>query len=158
MSDLDSIDRKLVEMLQANDQSSLGDLGKVVGLAPSSVKERIKRLTTHGVIEGFHARVSPQALSLDLLAYVFVGWSDRGVEPQFLAKVAEEPTVLECHHVTGSWNYLLKVRVRNTRMLEAFLGRVVKGVDGIQRTESLIMLSSTKETMMLPSELPDWAQ
>jgi len=71
--------------------------------------------------------------------------------------VAQEPAVLECHHITGGWNYLLKVRVRNTRMLEAFLGHIVKSVEGIQRTESLIVLSSHKETAAIATETPEWA-
>jgi DNA-binding Lrp family transcriptional regulator len=100
--------------LQKDDRLSLAELGKSVGLAPSSVNERIKRLTTRGVIEGFHAHVVPESLGLDLLAFVFVGWSNPATEAPFLARVAAAPAVLECHHVTGSWNYLLKVRLPNT--------------------------------------------
>ena len=100
MSQLDGIDRQLLQLLQANDQASLGELGKVVGLAPSSVKERIKRLTEQGVISGFHARLAPEALGLDLLAYMFVGWGDPAAEGPFLKRVMREPAVLECHHVT----------------------------------------------------------
>src|SRR5688572_13033466 len=157
MPPLDAIDLKLLKLLQFNDQSSLGELGRGVGLAPSSVKERIKRLTTGGVIKGFHASVAPDALSLDLLAFVFVGWTNPSTEPRFLARIAREPVVLECHHVTGSWNYILKVRLRNTLMLEAFLTHVVKSVPGIQRTETLIVLSSPKETSELTTEPPKWA-
>jgi Lrp/AsnC family leucine-responsive transcriptional regulator len=53
--------------------------------------------------------------------------------------------VLECHHITGAWNYLLKVRVRNTRELEAFLAGTVKAVSGVLRTDTMIVLSSAKE-------------
>ena len=157
MSPLDAIDLKLLKLLQFNDQSSLGELGRAVGLAPSSVKERIKRLTADGVIKGFHASVAPDALNLDLLAFVFVGWTNPSTEPRFLSRIAREPVVLECHHVTGSWNYILKVRLRNTLMLEAFLTHVVKAVPGIQRTETLIVLSSPKETGELATEPPKWA-
>ena len=152
MKELDDTDRQLLALLQADDRLSLADLGKKVGLAPSSVNERIKRLVTRGVIEGFHARVVPEALGLDLLAFVFVGWSDPAVEAPFLARVQAAPAVLECHHVTGSWNYLLKVRLPTTRDLERFLGEVVKEVAGVQRTETIIVLSSAKETMTLTSD------
>jgi Lrp/AsnC family leucine-responsive transcriptional regulator len=90
-------------------------------------------------------------LGLDLLAFVFVGWSDGIVEAEFLKRIAAAEQVLECHHVTGGWNYLLKVRVRDTRALEAFLGNVLKQVTGLQRTETLIVLSSPKETFALPT-------
>jgi Lrp/AsnC family leucine-responsive transcriptional regulator len=149
MRELDETDRQLLQLLQIDDRLSLADLGKKVGLAPSSVNERIKRLVTRGVVEGFHAHVVPEALGLDLLAFVFVGWSDPGVEGPFLERVKTSPAVLECHHVTGSWNYLLKVRLPTTRDLERFLGEVVKEVVGVQRTETIIALSSAKETTTL---------
>ena len=152
MKELDDTDRQLLALLQKDDRLSLAELGKSVGLAPSSVNEQIKRLTTRGVIEGFHAHVVPESLGLDLLAFVFVGWSNPATEPPFLARVAAAPAVLECHHVTGSWNYLLKVRLPNTRDLERFLGQVVKEVQGVERTETIIALSSAKETTTLISD------
>jgi Lrp/AsnC family leucine-responsive transcriptional regulator len=158
MTDLDAIDRKLVTLLQADGRTPHAELGKAVGLAVSSVNERVRKLVERGVITGTHAHVAPEALGLELLAIVFVGWSNPDVEPRFLAKIADEPAVLECHHVTGGWNYFLKVRVRNTRMLEAFLGAVVKGVAGIERTETLIVLSSPKETTTLDPEPPEWTR
>lgn len=152
MKELDEIDRQLLALLQKDDRLSLADLGKNVGLSASSVNERVKRLVTRGVIEGFHAHVSPEALGLELLAFVFVGWSDPEVEAPFLARTSASPGVLECHHVTGTWNYLLKVRLPNTRQLERFLADVVKSVHGVQRTETIIALSSTKETTNLTSD------
>ncbi len=158
MTELDAIDRTLVTLLQADGRTPHAELGKAVGLAVSSVNERVRKLVERGVITGTHAHVAPEALGLELLAFVFVGWSNPGVEPRFLTRVADEPAVLECHHVTGAWNYLMKVRVRNTRMLEAFLGNVVKGVEGIERTETLIVLSSPKETTALDPEPPGWTR
>ena len=158
MAELDDIDRKLLHILQQDGRTPYAELGKAVGLAVSSVNERVRKLGERGVITGVHAHISPEALDLDLLAIVFVGWSDPGVEVPFLARIGDEPAVLECHHVTGTWNYLLKVRVRGTRMLEAFLGKVIKSIDGIQRTESLIVLSSPKETSALATATQDWAK
>ena len=146
---LDEIDRKLLLLLQENDQASLGELGGVVGLAPWSVKERIKRLRDGDVVTGFHARVRPGAVGLDLLAFVFVGWSDAATEAPFLKRIQRERSVLECHHVTGAWNYLMKVRLRNTSELERFLADVVKSLPGILRTETIIVMSSAKETTVL---------
>jgi len=156
MSSLDKIDRKLLELLQQDGRTPYAELGKAVGLAVSSVNERVRKLGERGVITGVHARVSPAALGLDLLAIIFVGWSDAAVEERFLGRIADEPAILECHHVTGGWNYLLKVRVRNTSALEAFLGSVVKAVEGVQRTETLIVLSSPKETATLATERAKW--
>ena len=78
-----------------------------------------------------------------------MGWSDHATEKEFLKRIATVPEVLECHHVTGAWNYLLKVRLKTTRDLETFFSSVVKDVPGLQRTETLIVLSSPKETHVL---------
>ncbi len=156
MAELDPMDRHLVELLQRNGHMSYAELSKAVGLAVSSVNDRVRKLSERGVITGFHAHVAPEAAGLDLLAFVFIGWSDPAVQEPFLDVIAAEPAVQEAHHVTGQWNYLLKVRVRTTRMLEAFLANVIKAIPGVQRTETLIVLSSAKETSELPTATPDW--
>lgn len=149
MAHLDKLDRKLLAYLQADDRLALADLSKKIGVAPSTLNDRIKRLVRDGVITGFHARLAPDALGLHLLAFMLVGWSDPKVEPVFLRKIRSSSAVLECHHVTGVWNYLIKVRIRTTRELEAFLSDTVKSVPGVLRTETIIVLSSAKETSVL---------
>jgi Lrp/AsnC family leucine-responsive transcriptional regulator len=149
-SELDETDRRLLALLQTDGLQSMAELSKAIGIAPSTLNDRVKRLGRLGVITGTHAHIDPQALGLGLLAFVFVGWSEGSVEADFLKRIAAAEQVLECHHVTGGWNYLLKVRVRDTRALEDFLGTVLKQVKGLQRTETLIALSSPKETSALP--------
>jgi len=151
-SDLDETDLRLLALLQNDGLQSMAELSKAIGIAPSTLNDRVKRLGRLGTITGTHAHIDPQALGLGLLAFVFVGWSESAVEVDFLRRIAAASQVLECHHVTGAWNYLLKVRVKDTRALEAFLGTVLKQVKGLQRTETLIVLSSPKETSALPIE------
>jgi Lrp/AsnC family leucine-responsive transcriptional regulator len=150
-NELDQTDRKLLELLQRDGLQSMAELSKAIGVAPSTLNDRVKRLGRLGVITGTHAQIDPRALGLDLLAFVFVGWSDSVVEADFLKRVAAAEQVLECHHVTGGLSYLLKLRVADTGALEAFLGNVLKQIKGLQRTETLIVLSSPKETSMLPT-------
>ena len=147
---LDEIDRKLLALLQDNDRLGLAELGKSVGSAPSTVNDRIRRLVRNGVITGFHARLAAEVVGLELLAFILVAWSDPKVEPKFLDKIQKTPNVLECHHVTGAWNYLIKVRVKNTRELETLLAGTVKAVAGVQRTDTMIALSSVKEGWSIP--------
>ena len=149
VAEFDDIDRKLLKLLQDNDRRSLAELSGEIGAAQSTLNDRIKRLTANGVIGGFHARLAPAAVGLKLLALVFVAWSDPKVEPAFLNKIRSSADVLECHHVTGAWNYLMKVRVGTTRDLERFLAETIKSVSGVQRTETVIVLSSAKETWAL---------
>lgn len=148
-SGLDDIDHRLLELLQNDDRVPVAELGKVLGVAPSTLNDRIRRLVKLGVISGFHAKVDPEKVGLDLLAYVFVGWSDPSTEQLFLEVMRNAPQVLEVHHVTGAWNYLMKVRLPTTRALEGFFAEVVKQVPGVQRTETLIVLSSPKETAFI---------
>lgn len=153
---LDEIDRKLLALLQQDDRVPIAELGKTLGVPPSTLNDRIRRLIKLGIIKGFHAHLDPEKVGLDLLAFVFVGWSDPGTEASFLAAIAEAPEVQEAHHVTGSWNYLMKVRLRTTRDLEGFFAQVLKKVPGLQRTETLIVLSSPKETtLVVPSDIGD---
>jgi Lrp/AsnC family leucine-responsive transcriptional regulator len=157
MASLDEIDRKLLKLLQEDGRTPYVALGKAVGLAISSVNERVRKLGERGVITGIHTHVAPKAIDLNLLAMVFVGWTDAAVEEQFLARIKEEPAVLECHFVTGTWNCLLKVRVQDTSMLENFLTSVIKTTGASVRTETLVVLSSPKETTQLGTEVPPWA-
>jgi len=151
---LDEIDHSLLGLLQQDDRQPVAELGKILGVAPSTLNDRIRRLVKLGVISGFHAHVDPEKVGLDLLAYVFVGWSDPATEQRFLATIARAPEVLEAHHVTGAWNYLMKVRLKTTRDLEGFFAQVVKEVPGVQRTETLIVLSSPKETTLIVPPQP----
>ncbi|HEY6255548.1 MAG TPA: Lrp/AsnC family transcriptional regulator [Xanthobacteraceae bacterium] len=149
MPKLDDVDRQLLVLLQDDDRLALAQLSKTIGAPASTINDRIRRLIRQGLIAGFQARLSPEALELNLLAFMMVSWSNPKVEPVFLKKVKASPDVLECHHITGPWNYLLKLRVRTTRDLEKFLAETVKAVEGVERTETLIVLSSAKETWKL---------
>jgi len=157
MADLDTVDLLLVELLQQDARMPQAALAKRVGLAASSVNERIRKLEQQGFISGYHARLSSEAMGYDLLAFVYVAWSNPKTEAKFLARVADEAAIIEIHHVTGVWNYMLKVRVKTTKMLEKLLAQVIKGVAGVERTETIIVLSSLKESAAIPTREPDWA-
>lgn len=160
MAKLDDTDRQLLMLLQEDDRQPLAALSERTGVAISTINDRIKRLVRSGVISGFHARIAPEPLGLNLLAFILVSWSNPKVESVFLQRVKASPDVLECHHITGAWNYLLKVRVGTTRDLERFLSETIKAVDGMERTETLITLSTAKETwqVSLAAEPPERAR
>jgi Lrp/AsnC family leucine-responsive transcriptional regulator len=156
MAEIDDTDLMLIELLQKDARTPQHELAKIVGLAASSVNERIRKLGERGLITGYHARISPDVFGYDLLAFVYVGWSRPETEKAFLKKVLGQSTVMEIHHVTGTWNYMLKVRVKNTRMLEGLLAKVIKSIAGVERTETIIVLSSLKETAQIPTREPEW--
>lgn len=158
MAELDETDLALIELLQKDARTPQAQLAAQVGLAASSVNERIRKLGERGLIAGYHARISAEAMGYDLLAFVYVALSKPETEKAFLKKITGQPVIMEVHHVTGTWNYMLKVRVKNTRMLEGLLARVVKAAPGVERTETIIVLSSVKETAQIPTREPEWME
>jgi Lrp/AsnC family transcriptional regulator, leucine-responsive regulatory protein len=143
---LDDIDRALLQALQKDGQISYAELGSRVGLSASAVNDRLKRLKGKGVLRRITAEVSPAALGREFLVFILVELGDLKLEPEFLDRMRAAPEVLECHHVAGDYSYLLKLRLTGTGHLERFLSEQVKSIGGIQRTHSIIALSSAKET------------
>jgi Lrp/AsnC family transcriptional regulator, leucine-responsive regulatory protein len=143
---VDRIDRQLLALLQQDSRVSLADLGQRVGLSISAVNERPKKLHARRVLRGFVALVDPPSVGLGLAAFVQVALDRPEREAAFVRRVAASPEVQECHHVTGDFSYLLEVRVRDTAHLEAFLGEEVKSTPGVVRTQTIVALSTRKET------------
>ena len=143
---LDDIDRALLQSLQRDGQVSYAELGARVGLSASAVNDRLKRLKAKGVLQRITAEVSPSLLGREFLVFVLVELGDLKQEPEFLARMQQRLEVLECHHVAGDYSYLLKLRLTGTGHLERFLSEHVKSIGGIQRTHSIISLSTVKET------------
>ena len=147
---MDDMDRKIIAFAQENGRAGLAEIGGAAGLSVSAANERLRKLQASGAIRGWRAEVDPAAAGLDLLAFVFVLLEGATRDAAFRAAVTALPAVLECHHVTGEWSYLLKVRVRNTAALEATMATGIKPLPGVARTLTLIALSSPKETACLP--------
>ena len=115
--------------------------------------ERVKRLEEKGVIRGYSALVDPESVGAILTAFVAVTLDRPEHRKPFLKRVAKLPEIQECHHVTGDDDYLLKVRCRGPRDLDRVISEELKSVTGVGRTRSTIVLSTAKETPLLP--LPD---
>ncbi|MDY0873470.1 Lrp/AsnC family transcriptional regulator [Dongia rigui] len=151
---LDEIDRNIVAMMQVDATLAYADLGERVGLSASTINDRLKRLRAKGVIRRVSAEIDPHALGLDLMVIVLVEVTGRAEELAFITAMQAVPAVMECHHVAGEFSYLLKVRVASTAAYEHFLDRHLKTLAGIRRTQSLIALSSAKDSRVLPSQAP----
>lgn len=149
---MDEHDRQLLKLVQTNSKLSYAELGEGVGLSISAVNERLKKLQAQGMIRDYVARLNPAGLGLDLLAFVAVVLAEPRHEPGFLERIAAVPEIQECHHVTGDFSYLLKVRVKNTSALEKLLKEQLKTIPGLVRTYTSIVLSTAKETTALPIE------
>jgi Lrp/AsnC family transcriptional regulator, leucine-responsive regulatory protein len=150
----DEIDIRLIIELQRDAKSSLQSLGAVVGLSAPSVMERVRKLEEVGVITGYHALVDARKIGVDIAAFIGVSINSPARLAEFEHWVGAEPQVLECHHVTGSHSLMLKVRARNTAALEKLISRV-RSVEGVERTETMLVLSTYAERTQIPLDLGD---
>ena len=137
---MDDIDRKIISLLAADARQSLAETGAAVGLSASATNERIRRLQASGAIR-FALQVSPKAVDLPLLVFVWLGLREGADEAAFRAHAAQHPAILECHHVTGAWSYLIKLRVASLAEIEAFLTDL-KARGDLGRSETVLALSS----------------
>lgn len=150
---IDAVDRKILNILRNNARVPNAEIARTIGMAPSAVLERIRKLERRGVIERYEARVSPKAVGLGLTAFTFVhveegvGTMDTG------QKLAALPEVLETHYTAGQAAYLVKVRVANTEALAEFLQRIGK-IPGVRDSNSTIVLRTIKETASIPLAAP----
>jgi Lrp/AsnC family transcriptional regulator, leucine-responsive regulatory protein len=150
---VDDIDRKIISFLQVEGRISCEKIGSTIGLSVSAVNERIKKLQRQGIITGWGAQISPQKMGFDILSFVQILLGENSNENTFLTRIDKIPEVLECHHITGEWSYLIKVRCKNIHHFEEVLGEKIKPIPGILRTHTLIALSSPLERTILPLEL-----
>jgi Lrp/AsnC family leucine-responsive transcriptional regulator len=151
---MDDTDRIIIERLQADGALTYAEIGIAAGLSASAVNDRLKRLRAEGAIRRMTADIDPAAVGLNLLAFVLVAVNEPAGEARFREAMKAAPEVLECHHLTGDFSYLLKLRLRDTAHLEHFLMNRLKPLAGVVRTHTLIALSSVKETHILPASLP----
>jgi Lrp/AsnC family leucine-responsive transcriptional regulator len=147
---MDDTDAAIVEILQANARVSQADIARTVGLAPSAVLERIRKLEGRGIVTGYTALISPAAVDRRLLAFVSVRTTDRPGEARVGQALADLPEVLEVHHVAGDDCLLLKIRVREATHLSQILRERLGPIEGISSTRTTIVLETVKETPRIP--------
>jgi len=146
---LDPLDLRILEILQTNARETQADIARDIGLAPSAVLERIRKLESRGIIRGYTALVDPKALDLPILAFVAVRSDEIGTDDQVAQTLAKIPEVLEVHHVAGDDCYLIKVRARDAEHLGVLLRTRFGRIPGVRSTRTTIVLETVKETPRL---------
>ena len=152
MSDIDKIDRKILAVLQADGRIANVELAEKVGLSPTSIGERLKRLQRDGYIEGYGARLNPQMLGLGLLVFVEVllDKTTPDVFQRFARAVRLAPEVLECHMVAGGFDYLVKARVADMSAYRRFLGASLLALPGVRESRTYAVMEEVKRDAPLP--------
>jgi len=143
---MDRLDRKILSVLQANSRASLQEIGAAVGLSPSPCWGRIKKMEEAGVITGYTVRLNPVALGLTETVLVMVtldSHSDNTLE-KFGQVLATIPEIVEAHLVSGEYDYLLRVVVKDTRDSERLLREKLYKIKGIRHSQSSFGLRTLK--------------
>ncbi len=150
--ELDKIDRKILSVLQQDARISITDLAEQVSLSVTPCSERIKRMEKERVILGYHARLDPHALELSLLVFVEIKLSAKSgvIFEKFKQGIIKLPNVLECHLVSGDFDYLIKARIPKMADYRKLLGDILLTLPGAQESRSYIVMEEVKETMFLP--------
>jgi len=136
---LDKIGRKILDALQKDARVSYAELGKMVGLTPPAVIERVRRMEEAGIIKGYHADVDLKEIGAPITAFVRMSCPSEKYQ-QVIALSKKLAEVMECHHVSGGDSFVLRVAASSVSHLEEIIGRL--GVYG--STETSIVLSSPK--------------
>jgi Lrp/AsnC family transcriptional regulator, leucine-responsive regulatory protein len=151
---LDDLDVKILNIIQSNARVSQAEVARAVGLAPSAVLERLRKLEAKGIVRGYAALVDPAAVELRQLAFVAV--RTRGtveVTDRAGDELARMPEVQEVHHIAGDDCYLLKLRARDAQHVAQLL-RQMQTLPGVLSTRTTIVLETRKETPRLALPLP----
>ena len=152
--DLDAIDRRILQSLQAQGRITYDELAAGVGLSPSATLRRVKRLEETGVVTGYVALVAPERVGLGLTAYINVRLAkhnDQGSPVDaFAAAVQAWPEVVECAALTGEMDYLLRVLVRDMEHYSHFLMDSLLRHPAVQDCKTSFMLRRLKGTTAVP--------
>ncbi len=154
--DFDRIDRKILEELQREGRLSMTELAERVSLSVSPCTERVRRLERSGVILGYHARVNPEALGRGLLVFVELTLSSKSSQTFEAVRQALllEPRVIECHLISGSFDYLVKARLSAMREYRDLLGQILRQIPVPAQSNSYVVMEEIKEGLALPVDAP----
>jgi Lrp/AsnC family leucine-responsive transcriptional regulator len=143
---MDQIDILILEALKNNGRTTASEISKKVNLSIPAVSERLRKLEENRTIEQYTVRINRDKMGYKLLTLVFVT-IDLPVNTEgFRETILRFDEVIECHHMAGEYDYLLKVLLRDSSELEDFLSKKLKAIQGVKKTNSLIVLSTLKET------------
>lgn len=154
MTELDRIDRKILDILQREGRIPMTELAQRIGLSTSPCSERVRRMEREGVITGYHARVLPKALGKNLLVFVEITLASKS--DQIFDKVRSEllhvSDVQECHLVSGGFDYLVKARLGGMDEYRSLLGDILKKLPVNAQSHSYVVMEELKESLALRTD------
>ncbi len=152
MSEIDRVDRRILEAVQRDGRIATVELAERIGLSPTATSDRLKRLIREGYVTGFSARIDPARLGLNLLVFIEVSLDKTtpDIFVRFAEAVRRAPQVLECHMVAGGFDYLVKARVADMPAYRRFLGETLLTLPGVTETRTYPVMEEVKADAPLP--------
>lgn len=149
MRDLDKIDRNILETLQRDGRITMTDLAILVGLSATPCTERVRRLEREGIISGYHARVNPHTLGLKMLVFVEIRLASKSEDifEQVKQGLHNVPEIMECHMVSGHFDYLVKARLAEMTDYRKLLGDILLKLPAASESRSYVVMEELKETL-----------
>jgi len=149
---LDRTDRRILECLQSDGRIPNVQLAKKVNLTPTPCIERVKRLERQGFIRGYTALLNPELVNASLLVFVEIDLSHKSPDAfkQFREEARKLPEIMECHLVSGNFDYLIKARVSDMKTYRKLLGEKLLSLPGVNGSRSYVVMEEVKETPNLP--------
>jgi Lrp/AsnC family transcriptional regulator, leucine-responsive regulatory protein len=152
MKVIDEVDVQLLKLLQSDGRITNADLAKSVGLSPPSVLQRVRALERSGLIRGYTALLDAEKLGMRITAFAMISLSlhqDMAIE-RFRRAIQEVEEVQECYHVSGEYDFLVKIVVRDMRAYEVLIREKISRIRGIRQINSSIVFGVTKQTTAIP--------
>ena len=153
---LDSIDRKILELLQANSNITNAQLAIEVGLSPAPTLERVKKLETAGVIRSYHAVIDTASVGIGVSTFVMASLKGHNKEniSKFMKSISEIEEIVECHHVTGQADFILKIVCTDIPSYQNLMLEKVTNIEVVDNLQSMVILSTFKDTKIVPIPEP----
>lgn len=148
---IDRIDKKILFHLQKNARITNSQLSKEVGLSPAPTLERVKKLESMGLIDGYHAQVNRKKIDLGVCIYIqasLVGTTKNRFQ-SFKEKIKDIPEVVECHHMTGAADFLIKIYTKDIDTYNKFVLDKLISLEEIGNLQSMVVLDTYKDSKVL---------
>jgi Lrp/AsnC family leucine-responsive transcriptional regulator len=154
MKQIDDTNRRILNILQERGSITNAELAGMIGLAPATVFERVKKLEKNGIITNYVALVDPQTVGKTIIAFVFITVNDYTQETiQHLSEeISKMPEVLECYRLSGDKDYLLKVVADNIPSYDAFVFNKLARLQKVGKFSSMFVLSTVKHQTKIELE------
>jgi len=149
---IDDIDRKILEILQARAKITNAKLSEEIGLSPAPTLERVKKLEQMGVISSYHAKLNTEKIGLGVTTFVvatLTGHNRANIEG-FIAEIEKIPEVIECHHITGAGDFILKVIAKDIASYQKLMLEKVSDIPQVDNMQSMVVLSTFKDSKVIP--------